>query len=697
MGSSIHIRSHKFNYLSAIFEHNFRLKVITLNTPIGKFPFIGPTYATRLKKLNIDNLKDLFYHFPAKYEDRQVSTRISEVRAGEKVSLEGVVWEIRNVRTKYGKNLTFALINDGSGSINCVWFNQPYLTKSIKQGQKLGFSGKSEYFNANLSLVSPDFENLDNKTSPIHTKGLVPIYPETAGVTSKWLRSRLSNLLSTSTGLKIYEVLPMEIVKKYKFANWLLSMKNIHFPANLNELERAKERFKFEELYLIQVRALKRKAEWSKQAKVQPFTIDQEKLLKFIASLPFDLTNAQKRSIKEIIGDLGKKTPMNRLLQGDVGSGKTVIAALSSYVVILQGYNTVFMAPTEILANQHFKTLETILNPFGISVGLQTSARKTKEDAHLTVGTQALLFKNWQPKTLGLIIIDEQQRFGVAQRAILREKGVFSHFLTMSATPIPRTMALTLWGDLDFSVLDEMPSGRQRIKTYVVPKEKRDKAYNFIRKEILEGRQAFIICPFINPSETLSSVRSAKQEWQKLSSEVFPDLKVELLHGRLSSSQKQSILEKFRRREADILVSTPVVEVGIDIPNAAVMMIEGSDRFGLAQLHQIRGRVGRSSNQSFCFLFTENDSPSILSRLRHLEKNSSGLSLAELDLKLRGPGEIFGLAQSGFPPLKLASFMDKELIKKTHEAAKKVIDADPELENSPSLQEIMRVEKTTPD
>lgn len=697
MGGGINIGSHKFSYLSAIFEHDFRLKVITLNTPVGKLPFIGSTYAYRLKKLNIDTLRDFFYHFPARYEDWKISTKISEVKLGERVSVQGLVWEIRNIRTKYGKNLTFALINDSTSSINCVWFNQPYLTKSIKVGQKLGLSGKIEYFNNNLSLISPEFENLENRLAPIHTKGLVPIYPETYRVSSKWLRSRISHLLNTTNNLESYEILPIDIVRKYKFASWHTCMKSIHFPSSSVDLEKAKERFKFEELFLLQVKALKRRAEWRRQQKVQPFIIDQEKLLKFIASLPFELTSAQKRSVKEILGDLGKKVPMNRLLQGDVGSGKTVVAALASYVVILQGYNTVFMAPTEILAIQHFKTLETILKPFGISIGLQTSSQKTKEDTNLTVGTQALLFKNWRPKTLGLIIIDEQHRFGVAQRAILREKGVYSHFLTMSATPIPRTMALTLWGDLDFSTLDEMPSGRQRIKTYVVPREKRDRAYNFIRKEISAGKQAFIICPIIDPSETLASVKNAKEEWQKLSNSVFPDLKVELLHGKLPSAQKQDVLDKFRQGEADILVSTPVVEVGIDIPNATIMMIEGSERFGLAQLHQIRGRVGRGSKQSFCLLFTETDSPSILNRLKHLEKHFDGLKLAEFDLKLRGPGEIFGIAQSGFPPLKLASFTDKDLIKKTHEAAKKVIESSPKSEYLASLQEIVSVEKTTPD
>lgn len=667
-----------------------------LKTPTEKLTNIGPSYSNRLKRLDITTLEELLYHFPSRYEDLTEKRTLNSLQASEKVSVEGVVWQLRNVRTKYGKRLTFATLNDGAGSIGCVWFNQLYLSRIVKTGQKLRLSGKVGYFNNNLTLINPEYEFIKRGKSLIHTSGLVPVYPETRGISSKWLRSRIKTLLD-ALELEDFEFLPAALLEKYKLTKWPTSMKNIHFPKDLTLAMKARERFAFEELFLLQLIALKRKGEWQSLQKAHPLSLSQERTVEFIANLPFDLTQAQKKTLREIINDLKKSRPMNRLLQGDVGSGKTVVAAIASYISILNGFSVVFMAPTEILATQHFQTLDSLLKPYGIKVGLQTSSKKTKERVHLTVGTHALLFSKDFPKNLGLVIVDEQHRFGVEQRATLRKKGIVSHFLTMSATPIPRTMALTLYGDLDLSVIDELPKGRQKIKTFVVPREKRDGAYNFIRKQAQVGRQAFIICPLIDPSETLNSVKSAREEWARLSSEVFPDLKVALLHGRLKSKEKDEVLTSFKSGEADVLVSTPVVEVGIDVPNATIMMIEAAERFGLAQLHQIRGRVGRGTDQSFCLLFTESQSGETVRRLRHMEQKHIGLELAELDLRLRGPGQLYGTVQHGLPSLKVANLADTKLIEKARIEAAKIIELDSNLEKSRQLKEKLKMKTVTPD
>ena len=667
-----------------------------LDTSVDKITKIGPSYKNRLNNLNISTLEDLLYHFPVRYENFTEKRELNSLAAGEKVSVEGSVLQIKTIRTKFGKFLTFATISDGKGTIECVWFNQPYINRIVKSGQKLGLSGKVDYFNGKIALISPEYEFINPNKLPIHTHGLIPIYPETRGVSSKWLRSKIKLLLDEK-GIKNFEILPAGIINKYKLGNWYESMKNIHFPTNIKLANTARKRFAFEEFFLIQLAAMMRKAKWQSRQKTDPFKVDQEKIMGFIADLPFPLTRAQNKVIKEIIVDLKGTKPMNRLLQGDVGSGKTVVAAIISLITYLNGRDVLFMAPTEILAKQHLQTLESLLSPYGIKVGLQTGSKKTKDKPNLLVGTHALIFSKTLPKSIGLIIIDEQHRFGVEQRSLLRNKGVVSHFLTMSATPIPRTMALTLYGDLDLSVIDELPAGRKRVKTFVVPREKRDGAYNFIREHVRKGNQVFIICPLIEPSETLVSVKNATEEWKKLSSEVFPEYSVDLLHGRLKEKEKDMVVKRFKAGESNILVSTPVVEVGIDIPNATIMMIEASERFGLAQLHQIRGRVGRSSDQSYCLLFTENDSPEILARLKNMEKKHVGLDLAELDLKIRGPGQLYGTAQHGLPTLKVANLSDSELIEKTRKEAIRVLKSDPLLKHNDYLKKRLVGKPVSPD
>ena len=480
----------------------------------------------------------------------------------------------------------------------------------------------------------------------------------------------------------------------------------IHFPKNQDEIDRARKRLGFDEFFLMQLQALKRRQEWQRNPLARRFTINDSRLTidKFINSLPFKLTSAQTQAINEILKDLEKDAPMNRLLEGDVGSGKTVVAAVAIYATHLNGLQSALMAPTEVLAEQHYKEISKMFEPFGVKVALRTGSKKQLIDSKnrrsrtmdngqsLMIGTHALLFDSVEFENLGLVIIDEQHRFGVKQRAKLLKKvegGKTPHLLTMTATPIPRSLTLTAYGDLDLSVLDEMPPGRKEVTTWVVPNRKREAAYEWIKKQIVVGAQrdapvqAFIICPLIEESEaeTMQSVKAATAEFERLSKEVFPDLRLALLHGRIKSKEKNEILTAFKSGQYDILVSTQVVEVGIDVPTATLMIIEGAERFGLASLHQLRGRVGRSDRQSYCLLFTSSRSRKAYSRLKALEELNDGFKLAEIDLKLRGPGEIYGTKQHGLMKLKIASLSDVKLIETTRNEAKKLLAEDPDLKH----------------
>lgn len=656
------------------------------NTPVGELFLVGPVYAKRLKKLGIETIEDLLYHFPFRYIDYSLVSPIVRIQPGETVTIKGEVISIKNEYTKYGKKIQKAIIKDITGSIEAVWFNQPFLVKTIKVGEQYSFSGKVDWFGRKIVLVSPEYEIY---TQMVHTGRLVPVYHETYGISSKWLRSRISPLLSQILP-SISDFLPKEITRTNNLLDLGSALKLIHFPENKIQIQRAQQRFAFEELFLLQLAALRRKLSWQKKKTSFKLRVDQEKFLEFINNLPFELTSAQKKCLREILTDLEKSQPMNRLLEGDVGSGKTVVAAGAIYVAYLNGVQSALMAPTEILANQHYQTLNHLLTPLGVKIALLTGSKKNLSfptshfSPNLLVGTHALIFKRAKFKKLGLVIIDEQHRFGVEQRGKLIKKGQAPHILTMTATPIPRTIALTLYGDLDLSLLDEMPPGRQRIKTWVVPPQKRGAAYNWIRKKVKDtSEQCFIICPLIEESETFQTVKAATAEYKRLHQQVFPDLKLGLLHGRLKSTEKEKTIGQFREGKLDILVSTPVVEVGIDIPQATIMMIEGADRFGLAQLHQLRGRVGRGMKESYCLLFTQINKGKPLERLKALEKTYLGMELAELDLKMRGPGEIYGTAQHGFFELKIASFSDLPLIEKTKKVAQNIA---PKLTQYPQLQ-----------
>ncbi len=677
---------------------------MNLQTPLSLANRIYKLYSGRLENLGITTVGDFLFHLPSRYEDYSLVSKINQVQIGETVTIQGQVLDMKSNYMRGGriKTMQKATVVDETGSMELTWFNQPFLTKTIVTGSTISASGTVQRFGKKLSLSSPEFEILyDGQGGAIHTARLIPIYPETKGVSSKWLRRQIHNLLEQYES-EITEYMPESILQKNHFMHLLDALKEVHYPQNLETAAKARERLAFDELFLMQLASLKRRSEWEKKQQTKPYEIKkfQTKIDACIASLPFQLTNAQQTAIHDILRDLQKDKPMNRLVQGDVGSGKTVVAALAMYAAHLNGYQSVLMAPTEILANQHYKTIDRFLSPLGVTVDLVTGNKKQNRETtpHILVGTHALLSEKVKLENLGLVIIDEQQRFGVEQRGLIKQKGENPHLLTMTATPIPRTVALTMYGDLDLSYLNEMPVGRKKVKTWVVPPQKRDAAYKWIRKEITETKsQAFIVCPFIEPSESMETVKAVNKEYERLHKDVYPDLKLGLLHGKLKSKEKDEILQKFKNNEFDILVATPVVEVGIDIPNATIIMIEASERFGLAQLHQLRGRVGRGDKQSYCLLFT--DSPSAINseRLKGMEKLFSGAELSELDLKLRGPGNLYGTAQHGIPKLKVASFSDSIMIQKARYAADDIFE---DLSNYPKLEEKIKsvtLQVVTPD
>lgn len=654
-----------------------------LSIPLAKLPGIGPAFAKRLERLNLFTVYDLINHYPFRYDDFSQITNTAELNLGEKVTLRGEVWSIQNVYTRFGKVLTKAIFNDGSGPVELVWFNQSWLTKTLKTGDRLQVSGKVDKRGSKLTIAAPVWERItEGNTTTLHTGRLVPVYPETYGVNSKWLRSKITKVLPEVLP-NMDDPLPDDVRDPMLPLGEALEM--IHFPSSYQEIDQAKERLSFDELFFVQLATLKTRSEWKKKKAIRPLKIDKRKMKELIASLPFKLTRSQELVLDEIIRDLSLPQPMNKLVQGEVGSGKTVVAAIVTYLLYLNNQRTLYMAPTEILAFQHFDTVKRLLEPFGVKVGIYTGSRKEAQEADVVIGTHALLSDKLLAKEVGLVIVDEQQRFGVEQRSLLRSKGALPHFLSMTATPIPRTVALTLYGDLDLSVISELPKGRQRVKTYVVPSKKRGDCYKFIRDKVKQGDQVYIITPLIEPSETLTSAKAAKAEYERLKREVFPDLRLGLLHGRLPSKDKERVINDFKNHKTDILISTSVVEVGVDVTNATIMVVEGAERFGLAQLHQLRGRVGRGTKESFCFLFSEED-PQTVKRLKNLENTYEGLKLAELDLKIRGGGDIFGIRQSGRWDLKIASLTDLEMIERTRLKASELLKIDPSLDKHPKLR-----------
>ncbi len=635
-------------------------------SPLASVPGIGLVYRNKLNSLGIFTIRDLLFYFPFRYEDLSDTRRIVNLTQGQTVTITAQVWQITKIRTRTGKTLVKAVLNDSTGSIEAVWFNQEYLMSVLKINQVFNFSGKVSIFNRKLTFLNPKFEAFSQGKEAVHTARLIPIYSESGGVSSRWIRSKI-NLILKDTNLDFQEDLPAEVLKAEHLIDSKSAFQEIHFPTTSEKLGKSRERFAFEELFFLRIRNQLTKPK--EIAFRRGWKFDKTIIDEFSSLLSFELTVSQKKAITEISSDLRGQNPMNRLLQGEVGSGKTIVSAFALFCAVKNGFQGALMAPTEILAKQHFNTLESIFKN-KLSLKLVTSTSKLKElNFDLAVGTHALLGKTVNFSNLGLIVVDEQQRFGVNQRQLLREKGKKAHFLTMTATPIPRTLALTIYGKLDISTLEELPFGRKKVRTYLVPQIKRKRAYEFIQKEVLKGGQAFVVCPLINTSESLLSVKSATEEYERLSKEVFPHLKIALLHGKLKSSEKDEAIKQFRDKKIQILVTTPVVEVGIDIPEANIIIIEAAERFGLASLHQLRGRVGRVGQESFCLLFTQTTSERTLERLKYLEKYTNGLDLAELDMKMRGPGDVFGTLQHGQIDLKTADFLNLELIERSRAAA----------------------------
>lgn len=666
---------------------------MNLSTPIEKIPRVGPQHQKKLKKLGVKTVADFLFHFPHRYEDFSNIMPISKVKVGELVSIQGKILEIKNIRTwKKRMILTQSLVEDNSGAIRVIWFNQPYLSNVLKEGNFVSLAGKVAFSKGKTYLSNPAYEKIPNLNiqTLTHTGGLVPVYPETEGLSSKWLRHILRPLLLKFKG-EIQDPLPENIRNTHQLFPLQKAIWQIHFPDSSKLAEAARKRFSFESLFFIELQVLKVRQKLMKE-KARAIPFDLNLIKDFIKTLPFKLTAAQKKANRQILKDLEKPRPMNRLLEGDVGSGKTVVATMAALNVAKAGFQVVFMVPTEILAKQHFQEISKLLKKFNLNIGLLTGKEKTKkEKPDILIGTHALIQDKIKFKNLALVIVDEQHRFGIEQRAKLcRQKNFIPHLLSMTATPIPRTLALTVYGDLDLSLIDELPKGRKKVITKVIPPRERVKTYQFIRKEVKEGKQVFVICPRIEKNEknlSWAEAKAVKEEYEKLSKKVFSDLKVGILHGKMKTEEKEKVMKDFKNKKIDVLVSTSVIEVGIDIPNATVMMIEGAERFGLSQLHQFRGRVGRRERQSFCFLFTESPAQKTQKRLKALITSENGFELAEKDLEIRGPGEIFGKAQWGIPDLAMNSLKDIFLVEKTRQAAKEILEKDPELKNHPFLAE----------
>jgi ATP-dependent DNA helicase RecG len=695
-----------------------------LNTQLSAIAGIGPKFANKLQKLGIRTVKELLWHFPFRYEDYSRIIPIGELEVNQSATIQGRVHQLTTRRTwKRNLLITEAIIVDDTGGIKAVWFNQPYVGNILREGNHYNFAGKVTGSKREIYLASPSYEPMDRagRGEAKHTAGLIPIYPETRGLTSKGLRYLIKPILKSLDPLE--EFLPEEILKENKLPEINLALKRMHSPLRLEDAEAAKKRFAFEDLFLLQLNNLKIKSQLA-QKQARSIAVKEEEIAKLVSQLPFQLTPSQKNSLNEIVDDLQRSHPMNRLLQGDVGSGKTVIAAIAAILTAKSGFQTAFMAPTEVLAGQHYRTIKKIFadsdhgialltsNKSEVTYGKNLEAKISKSKLlneieagkiKIIIGTHAVIQKGVKFGKLALAIVDEQHRFGVAQRAALAsgsdnaEEKNLPHFLSMSATPIPRTLSLTIFGDLDLSTITELPAGRKEIITKTVPPENRRKAYAFIEEQIKKGRQAFVICPRIEPGtvkegEILSEakkraleLKSVKEEYEKLSQKIFPELKVVMLHGKMKGKEKDQIMKDFQDKKYDILVSTSVIEVGVDVPNATIMMIEGSERFGLAQLYQFRGRVGRGEHQSFCLLFTDSESDNVQKRLNFLTNAKNGFELAEKDLLLRGPGQFMGESQTGLPDIAMDALKDIQLVKASRDAAKKVLSNDPELRSTPAL------------
>ena len=648
--------------------------------PVTSLKGVGPAKAKLLQALNIVTLGDLICHFPRGYEDRTKESCIAELMADTPACFRAVVMSTpRTAHIRKGLDLTRVQVADHSGRLTLTFFNSRFAAENLEYGREYVFYGTLSGDFSGYGMTNPIFEAPD--APAVATRRVMPIYPLTAGLTNAALAKLVAQALAVCEMPE--EILPPEIREKFHILPAETAYRAIHSPRDMEEAERARKRLIFEEFFVFSagLSLMRASRAMKKAAPYQCMEMDE-----FYAALPFALTGAQKRAVEEILGDFRRGTPMNRLVQGDVGSGKTMVAAASAYCAARNGCQTALMAPTEILAEQHYASLSRLFAPLGISVALLTGSQTAKEkreirqriaskEAMVIVGTHALISESTVFANLGLVITDEQHRFGVDQRSRLSAKGDSPHLLVMSATPIPRTLALLMYGDLEVSVLDELPPGRQTVETFLVGESYRARLNAFIRKQVAEGHQAFVVCPAVEENQELD-IKAASAWAQTLQQTVFPDLRVSLLHGQMKGAEKEHTMALFAQGQADVLVATTVIEVGVDVPNATLMVIEDADRFGLSQLHQLRGRVGRGSAKSYCVMTTHNRSPETLSRLKALCKTNDGFQIAEEDLKLRGPGDFFGSRQSGLPAFRVADLsMDMGILRDAQQASMEWIEA----------------------
>ncbi len=660
-----------------------------LNAPLTSLRGVGESQAQRLARLGLHTIRDLLYFLPRRYDDFSQLKSINRLEYGEEVTIIAQVWDAGTRTTRGGQSLFKAVLSDGTGMIEATWFNQPYLGQRIQAGRHIVISGRVEEYLGRLCFTSPEWELVSREL--LHTGRLVPVYPLTEGVYPRWLRALIKRTVDYWAP-RLPDPLPAPFRETYGLLDLATTLRQVHFPDDREALDRARYRLAFAEMLLFQLGLLRQRRLWQTLAG-RPLPIDDQTLQAFVLSLPYVLTGAQQRALDQIVADMRSATPMNRLLQGDVGSGKTVVAAAAMALTVAAGAQAALMAPTEILAEQHYATLNRLFAQMPgrqptirLLTGSVTGAEREAIYAGLAdgsvdivVGTQALIQEGVTFHDLALAVVDEQHRFGVRQRAALRQKGQQEpHLLVMTATPIPRSLQLTIWGHLDVSVIDEMPPGRQPITTRLILPRERERAYAFLRHQVEQGRQGFIICPLVEESEKIEA-KAAVEEYERLQREIFPDLRLGLLHGRMRADEKEATMAAFARGELHILVATAVVEVGIDVPNATVMLIEGAERFGLAQLHQFRGRVGRGEHPSYCLLVAESATEEAQERLAAVEATNDGFLLAQKDLELRGPGEFLGTRQSGFPELKMASLTDLRLLETVRQAAHRLLEQDPEL------------------
>ncbi len=680
---------------SSTYSRDSILVLVNLATNLDQIKGVGPKTAEQLRAAGLLTVGDLLTFLPMRHEDFTGLSKIANLEPG-KVTIKARCEKISTRPVRRGLRLTTAVLADDSGKLNAVWFNQPYRTQQLGgSDEEFYFSGTFEYNYGKYQLTNPSAEKAAEL--PVQAERLLPVYHAIHGLKSQLVRKVLETLRPLMSVLP--ETLPESVAKSEKLMSRAEAISTMHFPSKVEDVAKARERLAFEELFELLLASQLNKLENQKLAGYHiPFEVEVVK--QFVAQLPFQLTGAQKRAGWDILQDFEHAVPMNRLLQGDVGSGKTVVAGLAARQAASHGYQTALMAPTEILATQHAETLDRLLCPFGVKVGLLIGSVKGKArttlyeqiatgEVHVVVGTHALIQEKVQFHHLGFVVIDEQHRFGVDQRQkLLGKSGTLPHLLAMTATPIPRSLALTVYGELDISVLNERPANRLPIKTQIVSPVSAAKVYEYIDAEIAKGRQVYVICSLIDENPD-NDVKSVNAEYKRLKNSVFGHRRIGLLHGKMKPAEKDKVMQDFKNDKYDILVSTTVVEVGVDVPNATCMIIENADRFGLAQLHQLRGRVGRGEHQSYCYLMMSNTSKPT-ERLREIEKNDDGFYLAEVDMKLRGPGEIYGRMQHGALNLQIATLADTKLIARAQKAARVFIEGADELEKYASLCDRVR-------